>query len=66
MIITIDRFEGEFAVCELEDRTFANLPRAFLPQAAKEGSKLSIELDEAATADAAERIQGKMDQLFGD
>lgn len=65
MIVTIDRFEGTFAVCELEDMSFANLPREFLPEGAKEGSKLSITVDEAQGDADAERIQGKMDQLFG-
>ncbi len=66
MIITIDRFEGEFAVCELENMTFANLPIAFLPEGAVEGSKLSIMLDAEQTEADTIRINEKMDQLFVD
>ncbi len=64
MVVTIDRFEGEFAVCELEDMSFANLPKAFLPEGAREGSKLRITLDEGLEKATAERIQKKMDDLF--
>lgn len=66
MLVTIDRFEGEFAVCELEDMSFANLPKAFLPEGAAEGSKLSINLNTASVAVDSARIAGKMDQLFTD
>lgn len=64
MVVTIDRFEGDFAVCELEDMNFANLPKAFLPAGAKEGAKLSITLDEALEKAVTKRIQAKMDDLF--
>ena len=63
---TIDRFEGEFAVCELENMTFANLPKEFLPEGAVEGSTLSLELDTDLEQADRTRIKGKMDQLFQD
>lgn len=63
---TIDRFEGEFAVCELQDMSFANLPKIFLPKGAGEGSTLSIELDKDQEQADRTRIKGKMDQLFHD
>ncbi|UUM11927.1 DUF3006 domain-containing protein [Clostridiaceae bacterium HFYG-1003] len=66
MVVTIDRFEGDYAVCEMEDMTFANLPKAFLPAGAQEGSKLSINLDAASQAADEARIEGKMNQLFND
>lgn len=66
MVVTIDRFEGEYAVCELEDMSFANLPKAFLPEGAAEGSKLSINLDLAIQAEDAARIESKMNDLFTD
>lgn len=66
MVVTIDRFEGEFAICEFEDMSFANLPKAFLPVGATEGSKLSINLDTATQEADAARIEEKMDQLFKD
>ena len=39
---TIDRFEGDFAVVELEDGTIKNFTRAQLPIEAKEGDILRI------------------------
>jgi hypothetical protein len=36
MKVTIDRFEGEYAVCEKADRTMINIPREKLPAGAKE------------------------------
>lgn len=64
MIVTIDRIEGEFAVCEMEDGSFGNLDKAFLPPNAKEGSKLKIELDSKTEEEDRKRIKGKMDGLF--
>ncbi|MDD2426728.1 MAG: DUF3006 domain-containing protein [Eubacteriales bacterium] len=64
MIVTIDRIESKFAVCEMEDGSFENLPKAFLPPKAKEGSKLKIELDLKSEAEDRKRIKGKMDGLF--
>lgn len=38
---TVDRFEGELAVCEQEDGRFVQLPRADLPAGVKEGDVLT-------------------------
>ncbi len=35
--LIIDRFEGDFAVCEQEDKKFINILKNKLPQEAKEG-----------------------------
>ena len=40
MFLIIDRFEGEYAVCEREDRTMVNISKIALPQGVKEGSKI--------------------------
>lgn len=64
MLITIDRFEGNVAVCEMDDGKFGNLPKEFLPKGAKEGSKISIELDLKTEEEDRERIKGKMNNLF--
>ena len=45
MKVTIDRFEGEFAVCEKPDRTMINIEKEKLPVGAKEGDILVIEGD---------------------
>jgi len=66
MKLTIDRFERKFAVCELINGNFANLPKAVLPPRAAEGSKLVIVLDNADEAEDRERIKEKMNSLFKD
>ena len=36
----IDRFEGDFAVCETEGRAMVDIPRTVLPQDCAEGDAL--------------------------
>ena len=45
MKVTIDRYEGEFVVCEKEDRSMLNVDREKIPPEAKEGDILIIEED---------------------
>ena len=40
---TIDRFEGKYAVCELETLKYKNILISDLPKGAKEGDTLLIE-----------------------
>jgi hypothetical protein len=68
---TIDRFEGDLAVCESEDLGSIDIKRADLPAAAKEGDSLIYDgvryfLDAASTDECRERIQKKVDDLFVD
>ena len=42
---TIDRFEEEFAVVELESGKMKNIKRSLIPKDAKEGDVLNIEGD---------------------
>jgi hypothetical protein len=63
MLVTIDRFEGEFAVVECPDRRMANLPKILVPDA-KEGDVISIELCEDETNKRKREISGLMDDLF--
>jgi hypothetical protein len=58
MKVTIDRFEGDFAVVEKTDRTIMNVKRSQLPADAKEGDILNIEGD-TFTIDAAETTKRK-------
>ena len=61
----IDRFEGDWAVIEYEQKTF-NIPKSLLPKDAQEGDVLTIEisLNKEATEERKNRIQGLMDDLF--
>ncbi len=66
MKITIDRFEGDFAVVEKEDRSCFNLPLALVPEGAEEGSVLDISIDKETEALRRERIERKARRLWMD
>ncbi|AGK98513.1 DUF3006 domain-containing protein [Clostridium pasteurianum] len=42
MKVIIDRFEGNFAVCEKQDRTMINIEKSKIPEESKEGDVLNI------------------------
>ena len=67
MKVIIDRFEGDFAVCEKADRTMLNVKRAQVPPDAKEGDTLIIEGD-TINIDAAETTRRKniVSKLFSE
>lgn len=69
MKVTIDRFEGEYAVCEKPDRTMLNIEKGRLPGGAKEGDILNIDgdsitLDAGETSKRKKNIKKLMDDLW--
>ncbi len=67
--VTIDRFEGDLAVCEKADRTMLNIPRNEIPPEAREGDILIIEdngikLDIAGTKARKREISDRMKKLW--
>ncbi|WP_313758605.1 DUF3006 domain-containing protein [Tissierella sp.] len=64
MRFTIDRFEGELAIVELENREIIEIPKIILPMEAKEGDIIIISVDEKETEGRKKRIQEKFDSLF--
>ena len=58
MQVIIDRFEGDFAVCEKPDRTMIKILRSNLPVWAKENDVLIIEGD-SIRVDAEETARRK-------
>lgn len=44
MKVIIDRFEVNFAVCEKENKTMIDIPKEILPEEAKEGDVLNINI----------------------
>lgn len=64
MKVTIDRFEDNYAVIELEDKTIINMPIRLVPEGAKEGYVISIEIDVQETQQRKERIKNLMDELW--
>lgn len=61
----VDRFEGEYAVLEWEDKIF-NVPRGVLPPETREGDVLEIwfNLRKDLTEERAKRIRELEDKLF--
>jgi len=71
MKVIIDRFEGNFAVCEKEDRTMLNIVRDKLPARAKEGDVLIVEgatitIDECETAERKNAAEKLMNDVWRD
>jgi hypothetical protein len=69
MKVTIDRFEGDYAVCEKPDRSMINILKTNLPKNAKEGDILEIEgkairIDSSETAKRKTEIQNLADELW--
>jgi hypothetical protein len=69
MQVIIDRFEGDFAVCEKPGRTMMNIPRNKLPAGAKEGDVLiiegtSIRIDAAETAKRQKAAEDSLKDLL--
>lgn len=60
----VDRFEGDFAVVELEDKTFVNIPKSAIPSEAKEGSVIDITVDIEGASARAHKVNKLMDNLF--
>jgi len=42
MLLVIDRFEDDFAVCEKDDKTMINIERIKLPLSVKEGDVITF------------------------
>lgn len=62
-MLIIDRFEGMFAIVECGDQML-QIPKTELPAGAKEGSVLSLCLNEAAEAEIRARVAKKQNNLF--
>ena len=69
MKVIVDRFEGEYAVCEKEDKTMIDIERSKIPAEAKEGDALLVEdnkiiIDEEETKKREERIKDLTKDLW--
>jgi len=62
----IDRFESNFAVVELENKQFANIPRSAIPRKAKEGDIIKVEVDKEETKAQEKSIKKLMDDVWTD
>jgi len=64
MKVVIDRFEGDYAIVELDDMSMVNMPKQLIPKNAKEGDIISIEIDNNETNERKKRIKKLMDNLW--
>ena len=69
--LTIDRFEGNFAICEDKDEKYFGIELSEIPQGAKEGDVLEIDgegvisINAEATNIRRATIKKKQDSLWG-
>ena len=63
MKVIIDRFEGEYAVVEIDEGSFVNIPKILLGSA-KEGDVISIDIDTDETLKRKNEIDNLMNDLF--
>ncbi|HEX7712913.1 MAG TPA: DUF3006 domain-containing protein [Bacillota bacterium] len=64
MKVTIDRFEGDYALVELSDRKMGRLSKTLLPSDIKEGDVVEISVAARATATEEKKIRKLMGELF--
>lgn len=64
MEFIIDRFEGDFAIIELEDKSFEKIPKKLLPVDTVEGSIIKITLDKKNSEEKITEISNLLDSLF--
>lgn len=65
MKVIIDRFEGDYAIVELDVGKFVHLPKVLVPDA-KEGDVVEIRVNSDETKKRKEHITQLMDNLFLD
>lgn len=63
MKYVIDRFEGEYAVIEVNNTT-VDMPKILLPDNAKEGSIIEIRVLENESQTKKEEMQQRLNKLF--
>jgi len=69
MKIIVDRFEGNYAVCEADGNKMINIERSRLPKEAREGDVLIFVdgkyiIDTSETAKRKDYIKSLMDDIF--
>ncbi len=66
MKFTIDRFEGKFALVELENCDIIDISVSLLPEGSKEGDVLKITIDKEETEKRKASVEEKFKRLFED
>lgn len=65
MKVIIDRFEGDYAVVELDVGKCVNIPKILIPDA-KEGDVIKIIIDRETTEERKKQIQELVNNVFND
>lgn len=60
----IDRFEGDFALVELEDKSLMEIPLIYIPKEAREGDFLRLVVDKTTSRRRRDEIDNLMDELW--
>lgn len=63
MKVILDRFEGDFGIVELEDKSFVEIPKVLISNA-KEGDVITINIDKYETERQKKEIESLIDDLF--
>lgn len=67
MKVVIDRFEGDYAVCEKENREMIDIKRDQIPKEAKENDVLDIQGDKIAVdVEETEKRKREIEELTKD
>ncbi|MDE5604592.1 MAG: DUF3006 domain-containing protein [Eubacterium sp.] len=64
--LIVDRIEADFAVCEIEEGNFADIPLKALPDGVHEGDVIKISVDTEETENRKKNINKLMNSLFTD
>lgn len=64
MKVIIDRFEGEFAIVELENKEVIDMPIDLVPKDAKEGDILEVRIDKEETEKRKKAISSLTEGLW--
>ena len=64
--LIVDRIEANFAVCEIEEGNFADIPLKALPNDVKEGDVIKISVETEETEKRKKNINNLMNSLFKD
>lgn len=63
MKVIVDRFEGDYAIVEIEIGNYVNIPRVLIPNA-QEGDIIKIEIEQIETEERKKHIQNLMNNVF--
>lgn len=63
MKVILDRFEGDYGIVELPDKSFIEIPKVLI-SSAKEGDIITIDIDNEESDKQKKEIETLMNELF--